>query len=77
LLNLVGGGVEALEVALDAERRQLMRANERRLHAYKEAARDWAAAWPDVARATAGMPLQDAHALIAARAEGLLPFDVP
>lgn len=76
LLARAADGLEALESALDAERRQLMHANERRLQAYVEAARDWAAAWPGVARATAGMPLGEAHALIATRAEGVLPFEV-
>ena len=76
VLRLVPEGVEALEAALDAERRQLMHANERRLEAYRTAARDWAAAWPDVARAVAGMPLPDAHAAIVARAERVLPFVV-
>jgi hypothetical protein len=76
LLHRAADGLEALEAALDAERRQLMHANERRLQAYLDAARDWAAAWPDVARVAAGMPLQQAHTVITARAERLLPFAV-
>jgi hypothetical protein len=33
----------------------------------------WAAAWPDLSRQVAGLPLLDAHRVIVARAEGLLP----
>jgi hypothetical protein len=73
LLARAADGLEALETALDAERRELMRANERRLQTYLDAARDWAAAWPEVAQAVAGMPLLEAHAVICARAERVLP----
>ena len=76
LLARAAEGVEALEEALDAERRQLIHANEQRLQAYMEAARDWAAAWPHVARVAAGLPLQQAHAFITERAERVLPFAV-
>lgn len=76
LLHRTTEGREALEAALDAERRQLMHANERRLQAYVDAARDWAAAWPEVARSTAGLTLPQAHARITERAERLLPFAV-
>ena len=40
------------------------------------AARDWAAVWPEVARVATGMPLPQAHAFIAERAERVLPFTV-
>lgn len=70
-----GGG--ALEAALDAERRELIHANERRLQRYLDSAESWAAMWPQVAAETAGLPLDRAHALVAARAEGVLPFDPP
>jgi hypothetical protein len=76
LLKHASDGLETLEAALDAERRQLMHANERRLQAYRDVALDWAAAWPDVSRAVAGMPLPQAHAYITEHAEGVLPFAV-
>jgi len=76
LLSRTAEGLDALEAALDAERRQLMRANEQRLQNYLDAAREWAAAWPEVVRATAGMPLPLAHPLVVERAERLLPFAV-
>jgi hypothetical protein len=73
-LDRATDGREALEAALDAERRQLMHANERRLRTYLDASQGWAGAWPEVARVVAGLPLPDAHEFIARRAEGVLPF---
>jgi hypothetical protein len=69
-------GLEALESALDAERRELMHANERRLQAYLDAARDWAAIWPDVSRDALHLPLSEAHAVVCERAARVLPFSV-
>jgi hypothetical protein len=77
LLRHAAEGLEPLETALDAERRELMHANERRIQSYLDAARDWAATWPDVARVTANLPLLEAHAIIAGRAEGVLPCALP
>ena len=76
MLGRVSDGLEALETALDAERRELMRANERRLKTYLDAARDWAASWPEVARIVRTMPLPEAHGFVTRRAEGVLPFTV-
>lgn len=70
------GRLEELEAALDAERRQLMHANEARLARYEAAAEPWAACWPEVRKAMEGLPLAEAHAVMSARAEGLLPFAV-
>ncbi|MCF7837502.1 MAG: hypothetical protein K9N49_02635 [Candidatus Marinimicrobia bacterium] len=66
-------GREALERALDEERRQLMHANERRLERYMSAAQQWAALWPEVSRAVAGLSLSEAHRVVSARAAGILP----
>ncbi|MCP4663371.1 MAG: hypothetical protein GY856_48885 [bacterium] len=66
------GGV--LERALDAERRELIRANEERLAAYRRAGREWAARWPEVAAEIAQLPLPHAHRIVTARAESVLPF---
>jgi hypothetical protein len=68
---------EALEAALDAERRQLIRANEERLARYLEAAKPWAAAWPSLSRQMDGLTLPEAHQLMVRQAETLLPFTVP
>ena len=76
LLRRIPEGLEPLEAALDAERRQLMHANEQRLQSYKNAARDWAGIWPSVQRTAASMPLTQAHDYLVRRAEGVLPFDV-
>lgn len=72
----VGDGREQLERALDAERRELIRANEARLLAYREASAEWAAQWLKVQQQLAGLPLLEAHAMVCRRAEGVLPFEV-
>lgn len=77
LLGVIGEGREALEEALDRERRTLMRANEERLARYQRAAETWAAAWPEVAREIADLALPAAHRVVTSRAEGVLPFQVP
>jgi hypothetical protein len=74
LLGRIATGREALEEALDRERRALMRANEERLVRYQDATEAWAALWPEVQRQIGGLSLLDAHRLVVARAEGVLPF---
>ncbi len=76
-LRTISQGREALEAALDAERRQLIRANEERLAKYMEAAKSWASAWPALSREMEGLALSEAHQLMVRRAETLLPFAVP
>lgn len=73
LLGQATAGREALETALDAERRALIRANEERLSIYVEAAQQWYLAWPGLERAIAGLPLSAAHALLVENARMLLP----
>jgi hypothetical protein len=74
LLARIGEGREALEEALDRERRALMRANEERLNRYQAAAESWAAKWPAVRRQIEGLPLLEAHRVVTSAAEGTLPF---
>jgi hypothetical protein len=76
-LAAIDQGREALEAALDAERRRLIRANEERLVKYLEAAQPWAAAWPALSRQMQGLTLAEAHRLMVERAQELLPFLVP
>ena len=76
-LEAIEQGREALEAALDAERRRLIRANEKRLTKYMEASKPWAAAWRDVSGQMQGLDLSEAHKLMVRRAETLLPFIVP
>lgn len=75
-LAAVSLGREALEEALDRERRGLMRTNEERLQRYQQAAAAWAAVWTDVAREVQGWPLRRAHEHVVQRATALLPTAV-
>jgi hypothetical protein len=76
VLAHVAGGRDALDEALDRERRRLMRADEARLARYRTAAAVWTEAWPGVSREIAGLPLSDAHRIVVERAGGLLPYAV-
>jgi hypothetical protein len=76
LLGLLDQGLQAIEEALDAERRALIHANENRMRKYLEAARPWTEAWPDVAGKIKDMALGDAHRIVVQEAEGILPFVV-
>lgn len=62
------------EEALDAERRSLIHANERRLARYREASQAWAAAWPGLEKEIGYLSLAAAHEIVVARALELLPF---
>ena len=77
LLASIAEGREALEEALDRERRALIRANEERLARYMAATQTWAAIWPEVQRQTEGLSLLEAHRVVTSRAEGVLPFEPP
>ena len=74
LLREVGKEVESLEVALDAERRALIHANERRLGAYRAAATRWADAWPAIEKEIRDATLPSAHDIVVRRALDCLPF---
>ncbi len=73
LLGLLDRGREAVETALDEERRSMIRADEKRMNAYAEAASDWRREWPETLRLTERLPLGEAHAVIESRARNLLP----
>ena len=77
LLARIRDGREVLDEALDRERRALMRDDEERLERYRAAASTWASIWPDVAGEIAGLPLPDAHRIVTARAEDVLPYAPP
>jgi hypothetical protein len=77
LLARIADGRDALDEALDRERRAQMRADEARLARYRAAAEAWASVWPDVSRQIAQLPLHEAHRIVTSRAEGLLPFAPP
>jgi len=65
--------IEALEIALDAERRMLIHENEKRLAGYAAAAKEWSLCWKEVEKKTAGLSLQDAHQILVSHAENVLP----
>lgn len=73
-LSALAHGRDALEVALDHERRSLMRENELRLAVYQRAAAGWASIWSSVQRDLEGAPLREAHGEMVRRAAGVLPF---
>ncbi len=75
LLASATHGREALETALDAERRKLMRLNEARLESYELAAKKWASRWPSFANSIPDLPLLEIHDLLVSEAERLLPFN--
>jgi len=79
VLRSIAEGRDLLEAALDRERRESIRRNERRLEAYAHAAASWYALWPGVEAEIAGLSLGKAHAIVLIRASGVLPFgvDVP
>lgn len=68
--------VEAMEIALDAERRRLIHVNEHRLLKYSEASDGWAKRWKSVEKKIAGLPLSQAHEYISDMAELLLPVNL-
>ncbi len=76
-LASISAGLDALEAALDAERRRLMHANEHRLSLYMAAADAWGGAWPGLSRVMEGKSLSVAHQDMVDRAQGLLPTAVP
>lgn len=76
LLAQISRGREAVEVALDAERRALARINEDRLRAYSHAAKQWTQNWPALNRQIAVLPLREAHQILVSQAPTLLPQKV-
>jgi len=69
-------GREALETALDSERREFMRADERRLKQYAQTAAPWQLEWPKLGPQVAGLSLLESHKQIVERAISLLPCSV-
>jgi hypothetical protein len=76
LLRSVCEGRHRLEEALDAERRQSIRANEHRLLAYQRASQPWADRWLPLSRQVASMPLLEAHRFLVEQARSVLPGQV-
>lgn len=77
LLSIVKEGRDVLEAALDAERRGMIHANEKRLAQYEAASLCWQERWPDVHRQTEGLALSQAHDIFVKTAETFLPTSLP
>lgn len=75
LLRQIKQGRQALEAALDFERRELLRADEARLALYIWAAQEWTRNWPSLKAQIAGLPLKQAHKIVVENAE-ILPQKV-
>ena len=73
VLKKISEGREKLEKELDAERRDLMHRNEKRLQAYMDASEKWLEIWPDIQKEIAGCNLLEQHKIIIDRAKNVLP----
>lgn len=76
LLAKVADGEDALAVALDAERRTLMKADEARLSRYQAASQAWERVWPELSSGISQLPLGQAHEMLCTAALELLPVSV-
>lgn len=65
---------DALEEALDKERRILMRADEDRMDAFAAASSSWRAVWPSLQTSLRNLSLRASHTHILQEADGVLPF---
>lgn len=76
ILKNISMGENKLEEVLDAERRELIHANEKRLEIYMKAAEKWLALWPEIQKEIEGLSLIESHKIVTKKAEGVLPFKV-
>lgn len=76
LLGKIKEGVQHLEEALDAERRELIHRNENRLKKYMDASEKWLGIWPRIQGEVKGLNLLESHHIIVEQANGTLPFAV-
>ena len=75
ILSHVSSGLDALQTALDEERRTLIRENENRLLTYTKVAQEWQKKWHEVEIKVRGLPLIEAHDIIVSEALNVLPFN--
>lgn len=73
LLENLANGEDALAAALDAERRNMIKADEARLARYQTASKSWETEWPSLAKKIHSLPLIEAHQHLVAAAEIHLP----
>lgn len=76
VLNAAEAGQDELEVALDAERRSLMKLDDARIRGYADAGKEWEAIWHDLSEEAKKLPLRQAHAMILEEAQRILPAQV-
>lgn len=76
MLKKIAEGRDAIEQALDAERRALIHTNEERLKAYIEAAQKWLDIWPDIQKKVYSLSLVNTHKTIIDEAQNVLPFSL-
>jgi hypothetical protein len=74
LLAKITEGREKLEELLDAEKRAMIHANEKRLAIYMGAAEGWTIIWPSFEKEISRDSLLKAHGKMIKRAEGVLPY---
>ena len=76
LAAVSGADADGVAEALDAERRQLIKADAERMRRFEEAAGLWKELWPRVHARIEGLSLLGAHAILASEASGVLPEEV-
>lgn len=68
-------GEDALAAALDTEKRQYIKENERRLDMFERASAQWAHQWPTLSKSIQGLTLTDAHHQLVQTAQNILPHE--
>lgn len=76
LLARISSDRECLEAALDAERRNLIHINEKRLAHFEKSASRWRKRWADMARTILDLPLRQSHSILVKEAKKYLPCSV-
>ena len=76
LAAVAGADADEVGEALDAERRQLIKADASRMGRFEEAAGSWKEMWPRLHSRIDGLSLPEAHAIVAREASGVLPEEV-
>lgn len=76
VLTYLDKGLDEVQTALDKEKRFLIRCDEERLSAYKQASLEWQKKWPEVERIIINLPTSEANKIVANQAIGILPMEV-
>lgn len=76
LLKDCSNGVEAIEIALDAERRTMIKEDALRMQKYFKASEDWRQQWSNIEKKIISLNLLDTHNILVEQALNYLPFAV-